>query len=131
MAIDSKYIDWLYRAPDAPLTPEEEQELSEALKQSAELRATQARLLKLRIALGDLRPGPNPAFTAQVMAKVQESALLQPLLRRVVAACLLLIAAAFVSLYLSEGSLSTDTLVGVEELQPEDATALTGSLNLN
>jgi hypothetical protein len=49
----------------------------------------------------------------------------------VAAACFLLIAAAFVSLYLSEGSLSTDTLIGVEELQPEDATALTGSLNVN
>jgi ferric-dicitrate binding protein FerR (iron transport regulator) len=131
MAINSKYVDLLYRAQDAPLSPEEERELSQALEQSAELRATQERLLKLRKALSDLQPAPDPAFTGKVMARMEEGALLQPWLRRVAAACFLLIAAAFVSLYLSEGSLSTDTLIGVEELQPEDATALTGSLNVN
>jgi hypothetical protein len=49
----------------------------------------------------------------------------------VAAACLLLLAAAFLTLYFSEGSLSADTLIGVQELQPEDATALTGEWRTN
>ncbi|HKK78045.1 MAG TPA: hypothetical protein VJ933_00395 [Phaeodactylibacter sp.] len=131
MAINPRHIDLLYRAQDNPLSPVEERELALALEQSPGLRAERDKLLRLRDAFGQIEPPPEPDFTAQVMAGLQARVVPLRWLRRVAAACLLLLAAAFLTLYFSEGSLSTDTLIGVQELQPEDATALAGEWSIN
>ena len=131
MAIDPRHIDLLYRAQDHPLSPAEERELALALEQSPALRAERGQLLRLRAVLGQMKPPARTDFTAQVMAQVEARAVSLRWLRRVAAACLLLLAGAFLTLYLSEGSLSTDTLIGVQELKPEDATALSGQWSIN
>lgn len=131
MAIEPRHIDLLYRAQDNPLSPAEEQELELALERSPELRAERDKLKSLRAALGRMKPRPRADFTAQVMVQLEARAVPLRWLRRVAAACLLLLLGALLTLYLSEGSLSTDTLIGVEELQPEDATVLTGQWPIN
>lgn len=131
MAIDQKHIDLLYRAQDDALLPEEKQELALALKHSPKLRDERDKLQRLRSLLAGVPLDESNDFTNQVLAKIQERAVPQRWLQRVAAACLLLIAGAFLTLYLSEGSLSTDTLIGLEELQPEDVMALTGDWRMN
>lgn len=131
MAIDQKYIEWLYRSLDGELSPQEEQALQQALQDSAELRREQEQVLRLRRILSSFQPIAEEAFTLRVLNGLQEEAVPAHWLRKIAAACLLLIASAFTGLYLTEGNLSQDTLIGVEELQPEDATALTSYSELN
>ncbi len=125
------HINWIYRSLDGGLSPKEEHALQQALQASAELREEQEKIRRLRSALRDFQPAVDEGFTRRVFSKVREESVTAHWLRSVAAACLLLIASAFIGLYLAEGSLSQDTLIGVEELQPEDATALTPYSDLN
>ncbi len=114
----------LLRSFEEELSGEEKSRLEAALETSAELRREKQQLEKLRQMLGALQAGPDESFVDVVMEKVNASpvgATLLSLLPRAAAACLIIILLTLIGIYLAEGSLTTDAIIGVSNLAPEDA----------
>lgn len=122
-------MDLLVRSFDNELTESEERRLEKALEVSAELRAEREALLRMRQVLKAFEPGVPQEFSEQVMQKISTlqrlresfSAAMVELLPRVAAACILVLLIILVSIYWSEGSLTTDALVGISDVSPEEA----------
>lgn len=109
---------------DQELSPEERAGLDAALADSEALRREKQQLEKLRDLLGGLRAEADRTFAGKVMSKLGASpveATLLSLLPRAAAACLIILLLTLIGIYLSEGSLSTDAIIGVSNLAPEDA----------
>ena len=114
----------LLRSFDQELSAGEKARLDAALAGSEELRLEKQRLEKVRYLLGSLQAGPPGGFVDGVMARLKAStaeATLLSLLPRAAAACLIILLLALAGIYLAEGSLSTDAIIGVANLAPEDA----------
>jgi len=114
----------LLRSFDQELSPEERAGLDAALADSEALRREKQQLEKLRNLLGGLRAEADRTFAGKVMSKLGASpveATLLSLLPRAAAACLIILLLTLIGIYLSEGSLSTDAIIGVSNLAPEDA----------
>lgn len=114
----------LLRSFDQELPAGETARLKAALAGSEELRREKRQLEKLRAALRSLQAGANEGFADGVMARLKASpveATLLALLPRVAAGCLIFILLALIGIYLAEGSLSADAIIGVSNLAPEDA----------
>ena len=113
----------LLRSFDQELSAGEKARLDAALAGSEELRLEKQRLEKVRYLLGSLQAEPQRGFANSVMARLKAStaeATLLSLLPRA-AACLIILLLALAGIYLAEGSLSTDAIIGVANLAPEDA----------
>ena len=114
----------LLRSLDEPLSAKEHSQLEAALKDSAELRREKEQLEKNRRLLSSLKPVPNSTFVNGVMARLNTSpveATLLSMLPRAAAACLIILLITLIGIYMAEGSLSTDAIIGVNNLAPEDA----------
>lgn len=114
----------LLRSFDEELSPEERAGLDAALADSEALRLEKQQLEKLRNLLGGLQAEVDRTFAGKVMSKVSISpveATLLSLLPRAAAACLIILLLTLIGIYLAEGSLSTDAIIGVSNLAPEDA----------
>ena len=114
----------LLRSFDEELSPEERAGLDAALADSEALRREKQQLEKLRNLLGGLQAEVDRTFAGKVMSKVSISpveATLLSLLPRAAAACLIILLLTLIGIYLAEGSLSTDAIIGVSNLAPEDA----------
>ena len=114
----------LLRSFEQQLSAEERGRLDAALAGSEELRREQQQLEKVRHWLGSLQATPKNGFVDGVMKELNTSpveATLLSILPRAAAACLIILLLALAGIYLAEGSLSTDAIIGVANLAPEDA----------
>ncbi|MCB0629507.1 MAG: hypothetical protein R2824_11980 [Saprospiraceae bacterium] len=119
----------LLRSLTEELSSEEAALLETALSESRELRAEQQALLQTRAAVRSTIPPADPAFVDRVMLRLEkkrkEIALVVQLFPRVAAACVIVLIALGIFLYFEAGSLSTDALVGLQDLSIDEAVALT------
>lgn len=125
---DKNYIkELLYRALDVPLSPGEEQDLAEGLIRFPELATERDELLGMREALAAMKVSATPSgFSESVLAKRQPPRII-PLQRwapQIAAACVLVVLTFVLSIYFGEGSLDMTSVLGVEELSPEEAYTL-------
>ena len=114
----------LLRSFEQELSDEEQSRLDAALTGSEELRREQQQLEKVRHLLGSLQIAPDNGFVDSVIEQLNTSpveATLLSILPRAVAACLIVLLLTLIGIYLAEGSLSTDAIIGVNNLVPEDA----------
>ena len=114
----------LLRSFEQKLSAEERGRLDAALAGSEELRREQQQLEKVRHWLGSLQATPKNGFVDGVMKELNTSpveATLLSILPRAAAACLIVLLLTLIGIYMAEGSLSTDAIIGVNNLAPEDA----------
>jgi hypothetical protein len=125
-----EWLDLLIYSMDHPLTPEEQKTLDEALSLSDALKKEQEQLLAMRNLLLQNTPPASPIFVENVIAKLARpqqpklTTIIVDLYPQIAAACVLFIAVALSAIYVSEGSLTYDALVGVNELSFGDANTL-------
>lgn len=119
--------DLLLYSLDNELTPDQQVHLEKALAESAELRQEKQQLLQMRSLVAGLRVRRDLSFPERVMNRLHikekrgffsDLVALSP---KVAAACIVFMLATIVGIYVREGSLSSDVIIGVEELTPEDA----------
>lgn len=125
---DKSYIkDLLYRSVDVTLSPKEVQNLAEGLARFPELEAERDQLLRLRKALAGMEVSATPgSFSESVLAKQRRPRIirLQSWAPQIAAACVIFVLAFVLSIYFGEGSLDMTSVLGVEELSPEEAYTL-------
>jgi hypothetical protein len=123
--MDKQILKLLNESFDRDLSPQERAHLNSALQASPGLREEQKRLLKVRNLLAAHEAGFKTGFSDFVMAGVSEEK--RSLKLRGIAApfnriALPLLAAAAVLLLftlLTNGSLSIDAVMGIDQLEPE------------
>lgn len=128
--MDEKIIDLLIYSFDNPLSKEEQNQLNHALKGSSELRAEQERLLKMREKLKRSNVPKDTDFVDRVMQRLEQEKIIPSgnlnvvflkWFPKIAAACILLLLTSFLSIYLDEGQLSSDALIGLSDVTPEEA----------
>lgn len=123
-------LDLLLRSMDMELPEAEAEKLEQALQESASLQQEKVRLLAMREQLEAWTAPEDPTFADRVMVnlgkQVEEdlSAVIIRLFPKVAAACVLILAVALGTIYVTEGSLMLDTIIGVNEVVLEDAVLL-------
>jgi len=126
-------LNVLIRSLDGALPASEEAQLEEALRTSERLRLEKARLLDLRAELKDWSVPEDPDFAARVLSQIGKQAeedlsgVIIRLFPRVAAACVMVLAVALGTIYLTDGSLMLDTIIGVNEVVLEEAVMLVDS----
>lgn len=119
--------DLLIYSLDNELTPAQQADLEKALAESEALRQEKEQLLQVRTLVAGLRVRRDLSFPERVMDRLHKKEKrgffsdLVALSPRVAAASILFVLAMTIGIYLREGSLSSDVIIGVEELTPEDA----------
>jgi anti-sigma factor RsiW len=120
----------LIRSLDDALPPAEQTALDAGLAASPALREEHRQLLAMRKALGQIKAAPAPNFTDQVMRRLPirqglsfTSAIIR-LYPQAAAACVAVLIIGLLSIYLSEGNLSVEALVGIQELSVDEAYSL-------
>ncbi len=125
-----KMLELLIRSMDVELTESDAKRLEQALSDSAALRDEKARLMSIRKELSNWGVPEDPTFADRVLSQlgkqVEEdlSAVIFRLFPRVAAACVLILGVALGAIYVTEGSLMMDTIIGVNEVLLEDAVLL-------
>lgn len=119
-------LELLAKSLDEQLTAGEVTQLEEALADYAWLREERVKLLQMRELLGQWTVSVNPGFTDGVMKAIEtekemtSSSLFVRLFPKVAVACLIFLAVELTVIYITEGSLSTDAIIGLEDLSVED-----------
>jgi hypothetical protein len=114
----------LLRSFDGDLSVEEQAQLDQALHNNAALRKEQQELYALRDQLSALQATPPDGIYEGVMKQVSYTSLevnLAFLFPRVAAACILILLVSLSSIYFSEGSLTVEAIIGINDLSPEEA----------
>jgi hypothetical protein len=118
----------LLRSITEPLSTDEQEQLNTALKRSEDLRREQEQLKYTRALVQQAIPAADPGFSKRVLQRLDKGrkdvALVVQLFPRVAAACVAVIFALSLFLYFEAGSLSTEALVGLQDLSVEEAVAL-------
>ena len=123
--MDAKSL--LLESFDRQLSVAEQSFLDQALAQNADLRAEKQQLQAIRNSLSQLKVTPRIGFADSVMNKLdvkRPSGFIYQMTRlfpQVVAASILVAMLSLFSTYWSTGSLDTDSLIGYQDLQPEEA----------
>ncbi len=119
--------DLLIFSLDNELTLAQQAHLEKALAESETLRQEKEQLLQMRTLVAGLRVHRDMSFPERVMNRLHKKekrgffADLVALSPRVAAASVIFIITMTLGIYLREGSLSPDVIIGIEELTPEDA----------
>lgn len=122
-----KKLDLLVRSLDQNLQPAEALELQDALEKSINLQQEKTHLLEIRGQLQGWQPPTSSHFAARVMRQIGRQieedfgTIIVRLFPRVAAACVLVLGIALGTIYLTEGSLMMETIIGVNDVMPEDA----------
>ena len=125
-----KMLNLLIRSMDMELAKADALALEQALSDSEALRDEKVRLIAMREQLEDWTAPEDPNFAERVLTnlgkQVEEdlSAVIIRLFPRVAAACVLILGVALGVIYVTEGSLMMDTIIGVNEVLLEDAVLL-------
>lgn len=126
-----EWLELLTRSLDEDLSAEERMRLNTALATHDWLREEQKKLLQMRVLLGQWQPEANPSFADGVMQAIGQeqsqegTALFVRLFPKVAVACALFFMIGLSTIYLSEGSLSTDAIIGLEDWSVEDVYSMT------
>ena len=124
-------LDLLIHSLDNELTPAEAKQLEEALANSPELRQEKERLLEIRAMFGAAKMEQDHTFVNKVMMRINQAKkpsfnnVIVNLFPKVAAACVLLFLVTLIGIYITEGTLSTDAIMGIEEMSVEDALTIT------
>jgi hypothetical protein len=119
--------DLLIHSLDNELTPAQQVHLQKALAGSEALRQEQKQLLEMRSLLADLRVRRDLLFPERVMNRLEKRGKqgflhdIVSLSPKVAAACIVFMLATTLGIYLREGSLSPEIVIGVEDLELDDA----------
>jgi hypothetical protein len=125
-----KLMELLIHSLDNELTLDEHQALDLAFAKSKEFRAERDRLLKLRSLLNQQRTIASNEFVNAVLGKTTTPVInpvqgfnttMVRLFPRVAAACVIIMLASLFTVYLAEGELSSDTIVGLSDISPDEA----------
>lgn len=125
-----KMLDLLIRSMDTELAEADALTLERALSDSEALRDEKVRLMAMREKLTEWTAPEDPGFSERVLANLGKqmeedlSAVIIRLFPRVAAACVLILGVALGTIYVTEGSLMMDTIIGVNEVLLEDAVLL-------
>lgn len=117
----------LYYSLDHELTAAQQQQLEQALEQSAELRTEQTQLLQMSQWLIQAQAPQNDLFSQKVLIAIEAQsvntigATIIQLFPKVAAACAIVASTALLNIYWTEGTLSQEAIFGVQDLAPEDA----------
>ena len=123
--MDAKTL--LIESFDRQLSPDEQAFLDQALAQDTGLRTEKQQLLAIREGLNQLLVSPKMGFADSVIHQLDatrpKGVLYQiaKLFPQVAAASVLVAMLSLFSIYWSAGSLNTDTLIGYQDLHPEEA----------
>ena len=129
----NQILNLLIRSLDGTLPANEEAQLEKALSTSERLRHEKARLLEIRSDLKNWSAPEDPDFAARVLSQIGKqveedlSGVIIRLFPRVAAACVLILGVALGTIYVTEGSLMLDTIIGVNEVVLEEAVMLVDS----
>jgi predicted nuclease with TOPRIM domain len=124
-------LDILIRSLDQESGQEEKARLQEALEHSEDLRREKARLEQMRAWLAGLQAPIDERFADRVADRIEEeknssfNTVILNLFPKAVAACLLVFMLTLMGIYLSEGALSADAIIGVDDVTLEDTYSLT------
>ena len=127
MRYTEEHYALLLKSLDQTLHPDEQNQLDQALAQSEDLRREKKSLMALRLALSRQAVSTTPSNFSQVIwQKVQQPKviLLNRWMPQIAAACLILLCTALIGIYTLEGTLSTEALLGIQDLSPEEAYTL-------
>ena len=119
-------LDLLILSLDNELPAAQQEQLERALKEHKWLRQERDKLIEIRDVLGNMRAAPNDRFTDSVMAHIDagssgsESIIIR-LFPKVAAACAVFLLALVLNIYSSDGSLSYDSIIGLNDLSPDEA----------
>lgn len=128
--MEKKALNLLLYALDNELTSAEQAHLDEALAASEQLQQEREELLRMRTQLANMRPlvERDEQFADRVMEKVYHNKTrsgfwsdLISLSPKVAAACVLFVVSSLLAIYFWEGNLSSEAIIGVQHLTPEDA----------
>ncbi len=134
--MNNKALELLIRSLDRELSAAEQQQLDQYLQTSEELRREKILLLKMRGGLAELKTSARSGFADRLIRELsqeqrqereQESYLfviINSLLPKVAAACVIVVVLTVLATFLMEGSLSMEAFIGVQDLSPEDAYSL-------
>ncbi len=127
--MEDKWTELLIRAMEGELPEADRRRLDAALAVSPELRHEQEQLLRLRRELAALKPAADAGFVDGVMDRLSEKSKtittrIVQLFPRIAAASVLLFLVVLLGIYLSEGTLSTEVLIGTQDLLPQEAYTL-------
>ncbi len=113
----------MYRSFDGPLTGAEQKRLDEALSRSAELRKEREEALLLRKQLEEWAPDGGETVPERVMALFEQDQSIEAeyfsLFKKVLLSGIAAVVLLLLSIWISEGSLSYDSLTGIAGYQPE------------
>lgn len=124
-------LEILIRSLDQEPGQEEKARLEEALEHSEDLRREKARLEQMRAWLAGLQAPIDERFADRVADRIEEeknssfNTVILHLFPKAVAACLLVFMLTLMGIYLSEGALSADAIIGVDDVTLEDTYSLT------
>lgn len=119
--------DLLLYALDNEITPAQQVHLEKTLAESEDLRQEKEQLLQMRTLVSELRVRRDLSFSERVMTRLHQKEKrgffsdIVSLSPKVAAACIIFMLATTVGIYMREGSLSPDVIIGIENLTPEDA----------
>jgi len=126
--MDQKYFELLLRSFDEELDAAESQDLARALRQYPALRTEQAQIQEMREQFAALNPGPGLDFADRVLQALPQKQVpviqLKSYAYSISVACLLVLLMAGTLVYQTGGSLSTEAIVGVQNLGVEEAYTL-------
>lgn len=127
MRYTEEQYELLLKSMDQSLAAAEKKQLENALANSEALRKEQQALLNLRRVLSAKTISPTPAdFSQGILQSIQRPKVVQlnNWMPQIAAACLILLCTTLISIYAMEGTLSTEALLGVQDLSPEEAYTL-------
>lgn len=122
---DLKYL--LVQSFDQELSQEQKEILADALNRFDWMKEEREAIVQLRAQLASFRASQDDAFVDRVMIAVDETypqsttTIMVRWFPQVAAACILMAIAFIVNLYLSQGAMNVDGLVGLEDVSPEEA----------
>ena len=128
--LKKEWIDLLLKSLDETLSPQEEEQLNALFEQSEELRVEREKFLRLRMLVKEAKPNSDAAFADRLMDRLQHlpvktvEATILRLFPKVAAACVLILLVSMLGIYFTEGSLSSEVIIGLQDLSPEDAYSL-------
>lgn len=127
MQYTEEQYELLLKSLDQTLPAPEQKQLDQALAQSETLRQAQTQLGALRGLMEQHSISPTPSgFSQSILQRIQQPKVIQlnSWMPQIAAACLILLCTALISIYTMEGTLSTEALLGVQDLSPEEAYTL-------
>lgn len=127
MRYTEEQYELLLKSLDQKLSVDEQDQLDQALAESAALQTAKVELIQMRELLAQKTVSETPdGFSQGILKGIQQPKIIQlnSWMPQIAAACLILLCTALISIYTMEGTLSTEALLGVQDLSPEEAYTL-------